>query len=281
VVRKNSAPRKGASLEKMNVFKSLFGVTPNSSSEDVTKNGEKESNNETVVLKRKPTANQLSLMNLKEGVNDIKFTTSITKQVATAKLFLWSADAKLIVSDIDGTITKTDMRGLFYYKFGYDWTHDCVVDLFKSLSNNGYLFIYLTARSVKVQGATRTYLDKIGVPTGPILCAPHNLFGCVTTELWKTTAEGKMLHLRDLRDLFSSAYNPFVAGFGNKLHDHLCYKQIAIPNDRIYIINKSSEITVNGEKTKYDLLLKIVTSLFPCLNERELAELSANCANCV
>jgi phosphatidate phosphatase PAH1 len=45
-------------------------------------------------------------MRLKEGPNDIKFTTSITKQVATAKIYLWPHDVRIIVSDIDGTITK-------------------------------------------------------------------------------------------------------------------------------------------------------------------------------
>jgi phosphatidate phosphatase PAH1 len=47
-------------------------------------------------------------------------------------------------------VIRTDKRGLFYYKFGYDWTHENVVDLYKCLADNGYYFVYLTARSVKV-----------------------------------------------------------------------------------------------------------------------------------
>jgi len=217
----------------------------------------------TVVLDKVPTPSQLAAMNLKDGENVIKFTTSATKQVAVGKIFLWPNDIKIIVSDIDGTITKTDKRGLFYYKLGYDWTHDNVVDLYKCLASQGYYFVYLTARSMKVQLATRTYLDKIEVPNGPILCAPHNLFSCVTTEFWKTTAEGKLAHLNPLRDLFPKDYNPLVAGFGNKVHDHVCYKAIGIPPERIYIINRSSEVTVNGQKTNYDTLKQISSVLFP------------------
>jgi phosphatidate phosphatase LPIN len=92
----------------------------------------------TVVLDKVPTPSQLAAMNLKDGENIIKFSTSTTKQVALGKIFLWPNDIKIIVSDIDGTITKTDKRGLFYYKLGYDWTHDNVVDLYKGLASQGY-----------------------------------------------------------------------------------------------------------------------------------------------
>jgi len=130
------------------------------------------------------------------------------------------------------------------------------------IAKNGYRFVYLTARSVKVQSATRTYLEKIDVPDNPIFCAPHNLLSCVTTEFWKTTAEGKMLHLNELRALFLK--NPFMAGFGNRLHDHVCYNEIGISPERIYIVNKHSEVSVNGQKkTKYDTLIQVCSTLFP------------------
>jgi len=214
-----------------------------------------------VVCNKAPSSLQLEQMHLIDGENTVKFITSITKQVAVAKLYLWDQNVKLIISDIDGTITKTDKRGLFFYKLGYDWTHDNVVNLYKMIAKNGYRFVYLTARSVKVQSATRTYLEKIDVPDNPIFCAPHNLLSCVTTEFWKTTAEGKMLHLNELRALFLK--NPFMAGFGNRLHDHVCYNEIGISPERIYIVNKHSEVSVNGQKTKYDTLIQVCSTLFP------------------
>lgn len=45
-------------------------------------------------------------MKLKDGENIIKFKCESSKQVAIAKLFLWDHNVKMIVSDIDGTITK-------------------------------------------------------------------------------------------------------------------------------------------------------------------------------
>ncbi len=45
-------------------------------------------------------------MHLRDGGNTVKFITAITKQVAIAKLYLWDEEVKIIVSDIDGTITK-------------------------------------------------------------------------------------------------------------------------------------------------------------------------------
>lgn len=269
-------PRKSNSFEKLNsALKGWFAKEKEREKEGGTEmkdiNGKEPTSTgsppkeKEVLTCKTPTPEQLAHMNLKEGANDIKFTTSVTKQVATAKIWLWPRNVKIIVSDIDGTITKTDKRGLFYYKFGYDWTHENVVELYKALAESGYYFVYLTARSVKVQGATRSYLDKIGVPTAPVFSAPHDLFGCVTTELWKTTAQGKMLHLDALRGLFPEDDNPLVAGFGNKVHDHYCYQKIGIEANRIYIINKSSEISVNGCKTSYEIIKKTAEKVFPNL----------------
>jgi len=253
IATRDLLPRKGNSMDKLSsTLKSLkFGSGSQDKSEE-----------RDVVCNKAPSSLQLEQMHLIDGENTVKFITSITKQVAVAKLYLWDQNVKLIISDIDGTITKTDKRGLFFYKLGYDWTHDNVVNLYNMIAKNGYRFVYLTARSVKVQSATRTYLEKIDVPDNPIFCAPHNLLSCVTTEFWKTTAEGKMLHLNELRALFLK--NPFMAGFGNRLHDHVCYNEIGISPERIYIVNKHSEVSVNGQKkTKYDTLIQVCSTLFP------------------
>jgi phosphatidate phosphatase PAH1 len=227
---------------------------------------------EAMVLSNSPTSVQLEQMNLKEGINEIKFTSAISNQVATARLYLWNSDTKIIVSDVDGTITKTDKRGLFYHKLGYDWTHASVVDLYKLLGQSGYQFVYITARSVKTGESTRAFLNKIGSPSGPIFTAPHDYLGCVTTELWKLTSQVKMAHLNSLRKLYPETMNPFVAGFGNASHDEFCYKEAKISSDHIYIINRASEVTVNNMKTSYLTMIAAVHSLFPRLSPSRQTE---------
>jgi phosphatidate phosphatase LPIN len=48
-------------------------------------------------------------MNLKKGPNKISFAVSSVLQgrkVLNATIYLWDPDTKIVVSDIDGTITK-------------------------------------------------------------------------------------------------------------------------------------------------------------------------------
>jgi phosphatidate phosphatase LPIN len=55
------------------------------------------------------TSDQLKQLKLKKGRNDISFTVqSSFSGVAriTARVFLWEADYRIVISDIDGTITK-------------------------------------------------------------------------------------------------------------------------------------------------------------------------------
>jgi len=52
-------------------------------------------------------------LNLKPGANKITFTVHSSLQGSrsvTAKLFLWKENAKIVISDIDGTITKSGKK---------------------------------------------------------------------------------------------------------------------------------------------------------------------------
>ena len=48
------------------------------------------------------------------------------KDVVTMKIFLWDHSEKIIISDIDGTITKSDILGQILNK----WIHTGVTKLF-------------------------------------------------------------------------------------------------------------------------------------------------------
>jgi phosphatidate phosphatase LPIN len=69
----------------------------------------------------RPTSDQLKTLNLKPGVNTIKF--SVSSSFVSARLFLWNWDDKIVISDIDGTITKSDVLGHLFNVIGKDWTH--------------------------------------------------------------------------------------------------------------------------------------------------------------
>lgn len=55
------------------------------------------------------TSDQLKALNLHRGVNTVSFTVQSSYSgvaVISARIFLWDSDFKVVISDIDGTITK-------------------------------------------------------------------------------------------------------------------------------------------------------------------------------
>ncbi|KAF3622863.1 hypothetical protein FXO38_31061 [Capsicum annuum] len=60
------------------------------------------------IMLNTPTSEQLATWNLKEGKNIVVFTFStamLGKQQVDARIYLWRWDSKIVVSDVDGTIT--------------------------------------------------------------------------------------------------------------------------------------------------------------------------------
>lgn len=130
-----------------------------------------------------PTQEYLISMKLREGINTVKFLTVGTNQTATAKIFMWGMDAKIVVTDIDGTITKSDTRGLFYSRFGMKWHHNHVTDCFKKVHNLGYRIVYVTARSITMETVTRKYISELELPAGPLLLSPKTLVQAFASEI--------------------------------------------------------------------------------------------------
>eukprot|EP01138_Halocafeteria_seosinensis_P001112 gb/GECG01001137.1/.p1 GENE.gb/GECG01001137.1/~~gb/GECG01001137.1/.p1 ORF type:complete len:1629 (+),score=220.09 gb/GECG01001137.1/:1-4887(+) len=77
-------------------------------------------------------------------------------------LYLWEPDAKVVVSDVDGTITRSDLWGhIMYYLPIQDWTHPGVAELFANISKNGYHMMYLTSRAIGQIEDTKSYLFNV------------------------------------------------------------------------------------------------------------------------
>lgn len=93
----------------------------------------------SVVLRKRgfvPAAEHLPELGaaLKTGKNDIEFTFGRHKLRAYVYLVAW--DCRLIISDVDGTITKSDVMGHFGQLLGFDWTHSGVAGLFSAVASN-------------------------------------------------------------------------------------------------------------------------------------------------
>ncbi|KAI3370291.1 hypothetical protein L3Q82_025069, partial [Scortum barcoo] len=203
------------------------------------------------------TSKQIEHLNLCEGANKVVFSVTTQYQGTCrceAAIYLWNWNDRIIISDIDGTITKSDALGHILPQFGKDWTHKGIAKLYHKIHQNGYKFLYCSARAIGMAAITKDYLqwvnDKgIVLPKGPVLLAPSSLFSALHREVIEKKPEVfKIACLSDIRDLFNPQRQPFYAAFGNRTNDAYAYKQVGVPDTRLFTVNPKGELI--QEKTK-------------------------------
>ncbi|KAI8613769.1 Lipin/Ned1/Smp2-domain-containing protein [Chytriomyces sp. MP71] len=225
------------------------------------------------------TSDQLKGLNLNKGVNTISFTVTSRLQgtaTCTSKIFLWEHDTRVVISDVDGTITKSDVLGHVFTMVGQDWTHSGVASLYTNIRKNDYQILYLTSRAIGQANYTRDYLkkvdqDKFKLPEGPVVMSPDRLFTAFHREvIQRRPEEFKIACLRDIQRLFGPNARPFYAGFGNRITDVQSYRAVQVPLSRIFTIDPSGEIKLEftkDYKSSYVKLNEIVDRIFPPVSE--------------
>ncbi|KAK2768325.1 hypothetical protein FQN54_000178 [Arachnomyces sp. PD_36] len=218
------------------------------------------------------TSDQLKSLNLKPGANTMSF--SVNKATCQASMYLWNHKVPIVISDIDGTITKSDALGHVLNMIGRDWTHLGVAKLYTDIVGNGYNIMYLTSRSTGQADTTRTYLNGVAqegykLPKGPVIMSPDRTIAALRREIYLRKPEVfKMACLRDILNLFPGRENPFYAGFGNRFTDALSYRSVNIPSTRIFTINSYAEVSLdllslNKYKSSYVTMRELVDHFFP------------------
>lgn len=220
------------------------------------------------------TSDQLKKLNLSKGVNTISFTVS-TRATCIAKIYFWDMNTQVVISDVDGTITKSDVLGHLYTMVGKDWTHMGVANLYHDIDHNGYKIIYLTSRAIGQSNSTRGYLKKIEqnkyqLPDGPIIMSPDRLLKSLHREvIIKKPEDFKIAALNDIKQLWGGDHNPFYAGFGNRITDALSYKKVGVPISRIFTIDPKGDVKLellHGFKSSYNKINELVDQIFPPIN---------------
>ncbi|KAJ3601810.1 hypothetical protein NHX12_029574 [Muraenolepis orangiensis] len=177
-------------------------------------------------------------LQLREGANQVVFSVTTQYQGTCrceAAIYLWNWDDRVVISDIDGTITKSDALGHI-------------------LPQNGYKFLYCSARAIGMAAITKDYLQWVNdkgtvLPKGPVLLAPSSLFSALHREVIEKKPEVfKIACLTDIKDLFNPRRRPFYAAFGNRTNDAYAYQQVGVPDTKIFTINPKGELI--QEKTK-------------------------------
>ena len=221
-----------------------------------------------------PSSNQIKQLNLKPERNEICFvcrTSSSGIQTLKSSIYLWSFNSKIVISDVDGTITRSDVLGQVLPILGRDWTHEGVTELFTKIINQGYKIIYLTSRAIGQSTMTKNYLDSLiqekkSLPAGPLIMSPDGLFTSLKREVIERKPHLlKIPVLSELKNLFPQNVAPFYAGFGNRETDGVAYRYVNIPLNNIFIIDTSSKVLRLGETKKgsYKLIADKIDEIFP------------------
>uniref|UniRef100_H0Z368 phosphatidate phosphatase n=1 Tax=Taeniopygia guttata TaxID=59729 RepID=H0Z368_TAEGU len=225
------------------------------------------------------SSKQIGRLNLQDGPNEVAFSVTTQYQGTCrceATIYLWNWNEKVVISDIDGTITKSDTLGHILPQLGKDWTHPGIVKLFHKIHLNGYKFLYCSARAIGMAHITKGYLKWVneqgcGLPMGPMLLSPSSLWSAFHREVIEKKPEVfKVTCLTDIRKLFTTKC-PFYAGFGNRPNDVYTYKQVGLPESRIFTVNPKGELIQElskNQKSTYEQLSELVEVFFPPVGQR-------------
>ncbi|XP_043242651.1 phosphatidate phosphatase LPIN1-like isoform X1 [Amphibalanus amphitrite] len=196
------------------------------------------------------SSEMIAKLGLHEGQNEALFSVTTAYQGTSrckCNIFLWRYDDKIVVSDIDGTITKSDVLGHILPIVGQNWAQSGVAALYSKIRDNGYKFLYLSARAIGQAPITREYLKSVrqgdlSLPDGPLLLSPSSLVSALHREVIERRPEDfKIPCLRDIQALFPGR-NPLYAGYGNRVNDAFAYRAVGIPSSRIFTINHRGEL---------------------------------------
>ncbi|XP_030510595.2 phosphatidate phosphatase PAH2 isoform X1 [Cannabis sativa] len=227
-----------------------------------------------------PTSEQLASLNLNDGTNTITFTfmtPMLGRQQVDARIYKWKWNTRIVISDVDGTITRSDVLGQFMPMVGVDWSQTGVAHLFSAIKENGYQLLFLSARAISQAYLTRQFLvnlkqDGKALPEGPVVISPDGLFPSLYREVIRRAPhEFKISCLEEIKSLFPADCSPFYAGFGNRDTDEVSYLKVGIPLGKIFIINPKGEVAVNRrvDTKSYKSIHALVNGMFPSTSSSE------------
>ena len=136
------------------------------------------------------SSEDLDELNLRLGLNRARYVCPELEEQIDFNVFLYFEEDKIVLTDIDGTITESDLKGHVSSFLGTTSQHEGVVELLDRLDRRGYRVVYLTARSMAQEEETKRYLfsslqDQGGysLPAGPVLFSPVTFLSGLISEV--------------------------------------------------------------------------------------------------
>ena len=92
------------------------------------------------------------------------------------------------MSDLDGTVTRSDVLGHMLPRVGLDWSHGGIAKLYANVERQGYKLIYLSSRSIAQVRSPFQCLGSTAPYSGlgsSLTAAPPQLGHCSTSPACK------------------------------------------------------------------------------------------------
>ncbi|RYZ72920.1 MAG: phosphatidylinositol transfer protein [Proteobacteria bacterium] len=164
----------------------------------------------------------------------------------TAELYITVVDPrqKIVVSDIDGTLTESELAAAVDVFGGSAKAHAGAPEALQILKNKGYEIIYLTARAEWFGAGTRKWLREHGFPLGTL-----------RTTNSKIGATGQPAIDYKTRELvnfyYATGITPTIA-LGNKETDVVAYGAVNIEPQNTFFINLDKDLAGGIGFSEYD-----------------------------
>ncbi len=171
------------------------------------------------------------------GVYEARFQVLGDQSTTTSFLWVLPTGTRIIVADIDGTLTESDTE-LFHQILDGSYVpvpYPGAVDLTLSHVSIGYVVVYLTGRPYWLTEKTRAWLNDLAFAAGPIHVADSN------EDILPTDDSVGDYKLAWLEGLAAAGYVVDFA-YGNATTDIYAYMGAGIPADHVWIIGDNGGV---------------------------------------
>jgi phosphatidate phosphatase PAH1 len=160
------------------------------------------------------------------GLRDIYASVVADRTGVRFLAFVAPQDTKLIVTDVDGTLTSSESSFVKAVLKGDDVRpHPGAASSLRAVASRGYQVVYVTARPDRFTDATRAWLGNNGFPRGPVRLA----------DAWFVKPGAATVRYKS--KVFAQLERSFTieAGVGNRKSDIAAYTAAGIPAQRIFV----------------------------------------------
>ncbi len=162
---------------------------------------------------------------LPPGLRDLYMSVRADRSGARFLAYVAPAGTRLVVSDVDGTLTGSESAFIKAVFYGAKVSaQPGAAEALRAARSSGAQVIYVTARGDRFTDETRHWLGTHGFPRGPIRLVP---------SLYVMPGAATVAYKRDV--LKGLAGFAIAAGVGNRASDVSAYTDAGVPASKIFV----------------------------------------------